>query len=179
MSDKPQDKPKAAPQLAPGKENMNGIEYVSTRHDAKIPVGVTLQDVLAPAFWAHHAMQLRPMDEIRARAEDGTWMAYLIVLDSSRTWAKVQLLSEHKLSTRDVSLSHASDKAVQDLIKAHKIIHRGPRKWSVVRESDDAVIHQDEQTRPAAEAWLDAYARVEVSGDPALADSVRKQTAKV
>ena len=77
MADQPADKQLI--QLAPNE--MQQQDYVSTRFDVRIPQGVTPQDITNPAFWAHHAIKLKPMDEIRVHSEDGTWLAYYIVLD--------------------------------------------------------------------------------------------------
>lgn len=155
---------KQVPQLAPGMDNLIALEQVSTVYDAKIPVGVAPETLLQPAFWAHHGIRLKPMDEIRARAEDGTWLARLVVLDSSRNWAKVQMLHHYKLTTADVSLSQASEEDVRAFVAKHKVVHRGPHKWSVVRTHDAAVLHEGEQERAQAVAWLDAHARVNAMG---------------
>jgi hypothetical protein len=146
-------------QLPPGKDNLNGFEYVSTRFDALIQHGITPDDIRAPAFWANHGKDLRPLDEIRARAEDGTWIANLIVLDSSRTWAKVQVMNVTYLSTADVSESQAVEKSVESFVDQHKIIHRGKRRWSVIRYVDGAVLAEDIVDRNDAVKWLVQHAK--------------------
>lgn len=144
------------------------LDYVSTKHDARVQKDVTPSDVLVPGFWAHHAMKLKPFDEIRVRSEDGTWMGYYVVLDCSRTWAKLKLLSLHSLGTADVALTQASETEVRAFIDQHKVIHRGPRKWSVVRKSDGAVLAEGIEQRDEAGTWLDQHARKQV-GVPGVA----------
>lgn len=139
------------------------LDYVSTRHDAVVQQGVDPKAILVPSFWAHHAVKMKPMDEIRARAEDGTWVAYLIVTDASRTWAKVQQLSLHRLTTADVAMTQANEADVEAFKAAHKVVHRGPRGWSIVRKGDDAVIAEDKSTKPDALAELDRLARTQSS----------------
>src|SRR6267142_2245548 len=134
MSEK-KDQPIA--QLSP--IGLNGFDYVSTRYDALVGIGQKPEDLRNPAYWSHQAMKPKPMDEIRARAEDGTWMGYYVVLDCSRTWAKVKELHRFMLGTADVSLTQASQQEFADFIAAHKVVHRGPHKWSVVRKVDSAV----------------------------------------
>lgn len=158
----PQDKQQI--QLAPG--SMQPLEYVSTRHDAVIAAGVTPQDLLDPAFWAHHAVKLKPMDEIRARAEDGTWVGYYIVTDCSRTWARVRELSMHRLTTADVAATQASEAEVQAFMAAHKVSHTQETKWRVVRSSDRVAVQEQLGTREAALEWLERHARSQV-GAPA------------
>lgn len=147
------------PQLPPGMENFAIFEHFSTRHVAKIPTGVKLDEVCAPAFWAHHSKDLRPWDEIQARAEDGTWFANLVVLDCSRTWARVRLISYHPLTAADVAQSQSAELEVQRVVNEHLVQHRGPRGWSVVRKSDKAVLVEMLGEREKAEEWLSQHAK--------------------
>lgn len=151
------------------------FDYVSTRYDALIGIGQKPEDLLNPAFWAHHAVKLKPMDEIRARAEDGTWMGHYLVLDCSRTWAKVKELNRWSLGTSDVALTQASQEEFKAFVAQHKIVHRGPHKWSVVRNGDSAVISEGHVQRGDAEKALDKYARAQIGVEakaPAPAASV-------
>lgn len=149
-------------QLPPN--NLQGFDYVSTRHDALVPKGMEPKHLLAPAFWAHHAVKLRPMDEIRARAEDGTWLATYVVLDCSRTWAKVHQLSFHRLTTADVSLTQASADEIKAMIEAHEVKYVKGREWHVIRKSDRAVLQEHMGDKDAASAWLEAYANQQIGG---------------
>jgi hypothetical protein len=155
-------------QLAPGALEL--FEQVSLRYDAEIAPGIPPEALLVPGFWAHHAVKLRPMHEIRARAADGTWVGYYLVLDCSRTWAKVQCLSMHRLTTGDVALTQASEAEVKAFIDQHKVTHRGPHKYSVVRKADNAVLTEGIQVKEDAIAWLERHARAQI-GAPAIAKS--------
>jgi hypothetical protein len=157
-----QDRP--LPQLAPGDFSL--FEHVSTRYDALIAQGVEPEQLTNPAFWAHHSVRLKPMDEIRARAVDGTWMAELVVLDCSRTWAKVKMLRIERLTTSDVALTQASQAERQAFIDAHEVKLRGPHKWSVIRKQDRVVVQEDLATQDAAKTWLEALA-TNIGGAPA------------
>ncbi len=162
MSEKVNTNEKQLIQLAPNE--LQFYEQASLRWDCKIPAGVNLEDVMVPAFWSHHAMKLAPWHEIRVRAEDGTWMANLIVLDSSRTWARVAILSCHGFSSRDVSQSQASEVEVKSVLEAHSIVHRGPHKWSIVRKADKAIIQEGIEQKETAITELEKFARSQVGG---------------
>src|SRR6266404_9387537 len=56
-----------------------------------LPMTVTLDEALQPSYWAHVAEQLTPLDEIKVRAEDGSFVAYLIVGWCGRNYAHVVL----------------------------------------------------------------------------------------
>ena len=153
-------------QLAPN--DLQLFEQVSVRYDAVIAQGVTPEDLLVPGFWAHHAVKLQPMSEIRARAADGTWLAYYVVVDCSRTWAKVRLLSMHQLSSSDVSLTQASADDIKAFVGAHSVVWRAQHKFSIVRNADKAVIMEGIQLKDEAIAWLQSHARAQVGGPPSL-----------
>ena len=158
-------KEKTIPQLSP--ESLKPFEYISTRHDALVAQGVTVEDLLNPAYWAHHAVKLRPMDEIRARAEDGTWMAYLVVLASDRTWARCQLLSKHNLGTADVALTQANEAEVKRQKGLYTISFSGPEKYRVIRKADKNVMSSGHEQKQDAERWLDRHVREQLSAPPA------------
>ena len=161
MADKPEP---VLPQLAPGALQL--FEHVSLRYDAMIGQGIKPEEMLEPGFWAHHAVRLRPMNEIRARAEDGTWIAELLVLDCSRNWAKVQILHLHQLTSSDVALTQASEQAVKDFVAKHEVVFRGQHKWSIVRKGDRAVLAEGIEQKDSAKAWLEAHARSQIGPQP-------------
>jgi hypothetical protein len=155
-------------QLPPN--NLQLFESVSTRYDAEIPQGVAPEHLLEPAFWAHQAVKLRPMDEIRARAIDGTWVGTYVVLDCSRTWARVRQLSFSRLTTGEVAETQASEQAVRDYIAGHNVAFRGAQhKWSITRKADKAVIEEGIAEKDEATKRLEALARSHVGGAAATA----------
>lgn len=164
MEAKQADKPQV--QLPPNA--LYPFEHVSTRHAAVVQQGVKPEDMLAPAFWAHQALKLRPYDEIRVHCEDGSWMANVVVLDCSRTWAKVIILNHYPLTTGDVSLTQASEQAVQEYIAGHTITFRGQHKWSIVRKSDKNVLFEGIEMKDEALKKLELHARSTL-GVPAAA----------
>jgi hypothetical protein len=146
---------KPIPQLAPGMEHLSLFEHHSKLISAIIPVGVTPEDILHPEFWSHHAKFLLPNDEIRARALDGTWTAYLIVRDSTRTSTTVHLRQLINFEAKE----QISDQELLAFINAHDVVHRGPLKWSVVRKADKAVLVENIVVKTEAHAWLEKTAR--------------------
>lgn len=159
-------------QLAPG--NIALLEHVSLVHDALVPSDVHPLYLEQPAFWAHVADKLRPWHEIRARAEDGSWMARGIVLAAERTWAKVRLIQIHEFSPITAALppgmapkpveapaatAQATDESIQSFIDQHVYKHRGPKGHSIVRKADSQVLVEGLGTKDEAIKWLDTHAR--------------------
>lgn len=151
-------------QLAPG--GLQLLEHVSNRHDADIAQGVDPKELLKPEFWAHQAVRLRPMDEIRARATDGTWVGYYLVLDTSRTWARVHLLSFHRLTTGQVAETQASELEVKKFLGAHEVKYRGALKWSLIRKGDGGVLEENIAEKEVAITRLEQIARTHVGAAP-------------
>jgi len=138
-------------------------EQVRHQFAIDVAIGVSLNDVMRPHFWTHHSTRLAPWDRIEVRAEDGSWFAELLVLATDRTWTRVHLLSRHSLTSADVSLTQASDDEVAAFRAALEVMHRGPRKWSVVRKEGREVLSEDKQAKSDAEAAADEIARAEAA----------------
>ena len=161
------DKPKSAAQLQP--MDFNGAEYESSRYIALVETGVPPERVLEPDYWTHHAAKLKPWDYVEARAKDGTWMTELRVLDCSRTWARMKQMTFTRMTTGDVSMTQASADEITKAAAAYKVVHRGPRGWSVVRQDPErTVVHEQEATKDGAEDWLKKHAEQEVRGPLAV-----------
>lgn len=117
--------------------------WVATAHANTQP-----EDLLKPEYFSHVAAKLRPWDKIEARADDGTWYAEFLVLESGRNWARVVMLTKHNLTSADVAQSQAQ--AMSKL----EIVYRGPHsKWSVIRKADNEVLHEGEETQGGAVNW--------------------------
>lgn len=145
--------------------NLALLEHVSQLHDAVIPADVHPLHLSNPAFWAHVAAKLSPWNEIRARAEDGSWMGRFIVLDCARTWAKVKMLEFHEFATITAIKPAQGEKPIgaapsyQEIIDQHTYQHRGPKGHSIIRKSDKEVIVEGLGTKAEALAWLETHAR--------------------
>lgn len=135
-------------QLSPARFKL--AEYERQIYVATAEEGCTPEDLLKPEHWAHVAKDLKPWDRIEARANDGTWFAEYLVLDTSRAWARVRLLGEvQHITTADVAQTQAS------LQGTYRVEYKGPHsKWCVIRNSDNAMQKEGEGSRDAAETWM-------------------------
>ena len=111
-----------------------------------LPVTATLDDALEPSFWAHNADRMQPSDQIILRAEDGSWIAYLVVAYCERNYAKVVL-------DRCIKLD-ADTTAPVTTIK-HFVQWKGPRlKYCVIRTADSALLKEGCLTKDEASSWM-------------------------
>lgn len=142
-------KQKRSPTLMPDRIGL----AENKRHDWVVDaeVGVTVQDILDPSYWALVAREMEPLDHIEVRADDGKWIANLIVRQCERTYAKVHLASVIEFQ-ENVDLPQVSAK--------HKVEFKGGTlKNCVIRIKDDAVLQSGFKTREEADTWLRNYER--------------------
>lgn len=106
-------------------------------------------DLLKPEYWAHFAQKLRLRDRIEVWANDGSWIADVVVMGATKNSADVRVLRVDYLD---------NVRPVGDLpegLKSYEVRYRGIHsQWSVIRVADNAVVHEGEGSRTAADNWL-------------------------
>lgn len=105
--------------------------------------------LLQPSFWAHVGARLKVGDRIEVSAFDGAWLVELLVRSSSRTEARVVMLTFHDLNK--------ADRAAKELTEGDPLeaIYKGPTlKWCVVRKSDGARMVEKLDGKEQAENWI-------------------------
>lgn len=107
--------------------------------------GTSLDEMLAPDYWAHVARQFKVGDRIEIVPDGGEWFAELFVRAVSANAATVFPL-------RHVVFAEAQDTQAQ-AGGGVEIKYRGNAKWSLVRRSDKAVLFDGGATREEAEAY--------------------------
>ena len=131
-----------------------GVEFMRSEYLCTAHPNTTPEDLLAPEYWAHISAQLRPRDRIEAWANDGSWMAEYVVLEAGRNWANVKTLNCWNLSGEDIARTSAAI-AAEYAGLPYEVKFRGEHcLWSVLRKSDNAVMHENEGTKGGADQWL-------------------------
>lgn len=130
----------------------SGLEYKCRQFQATIPQEHTIEQIMIPAYWSIVANELTPYNEIRALAEDGSWVAYLIVNEVGTNYARVTLDRMIEMDRFDPNVKEKVDTS------DYRVVYRGEHfRWSVKRISDNAWIHEFAQSRGAAHAWLNEH----------------------
>ena len=129
-------------------DRFEGAEFMRQVFVARPKPGTPFESVLDPAYWAHNASKLRLRDRIEIEPEDNAYFAELRVIDCGRTWAKVLVL-------RHIDLNAPAEKAEEAADESFIVKFRGPKKWSVVRESDKAIMVEGLGSEAEAGAWLE------------------------
>ncbi len=138
---------KSAPVLS---EERHGLSE-SKRQDwvVDVPINHTLKDCLDPSYWALVAYKMEPLDHIELRAEDGSWVAFVIVHFCERTYARVVL-------DRVIKLDGEKD-APEGSIR-NRVEWKGTQvRYAVIRNSDDKVLQHGFRAKADAQKWLIDY----------------------
>lgn len=123
---------KRSVQISPGRMKLS--QYERQEWVANAPEGCTVDDIKEQGFWSLMAHLMKPYDRIEVRADDGTWMAELVVVGCGRNWAKVHILNHYKLSSATEEMKGDSEFRVE---------FKGPqKKWCIIRNSDDEFIRE-------------------------------------
>ena len=144
-----QDKPRAT---AMHPSRMKLAEYERQEWIANAEHGHTVEDLMVPGYWAHMAAQMNPYDHIEVRAEDGSWIADLIVIQVDRNWAKVMLRAKFDLVAAEALPSGQAQ---------HKVEWKGPQhRFCVIRLSDSVSVRGEFKTKEEAISWMREHERV-------------------
>ena len=112
--------------------------------------GVKKSDIEDPAYWSHVASKFRPSDKIEVMAADGSFYAEYLVTSCDKTWAKVA-----EMKFLDLTKAAVVTNEQAEIINAgYQIKWRGPKKWSVIRKSDLAVLHEGLHSEADGNKWL-------------------------
>lgn len=118
--------------------------YVATAFDNTKP-----EDLLRPEYWAHFAQKLKLRDRIEVWANDASWVAEVVVLGATKNAADVRVLRVDHID------AYQPEGATSDHLKSYDVRYRGLHsQWSVVRLADNALVHEGEGSKAAADKWL-------------------------
>ncbi len=113
--------------------------------------GVSIEEILKPEYWAHVSAKMITGDTIRAIPEDMAFFLELLVIDTSKQWAKVKEIHRVLLTAEEAS-------PIEEDID-FEVKFRGARRWSVVRKSNNAVEAENMASKADAFAWISEYAK--------------------
>ena len=113
---------------------------------ADIPNATDRATLLDPEYWSHYASDLKPNDLVIAQSEDGDWECWLRVRFVGTAEVRMAVL---------FSQNYTEDKIAEDAGATHKIKWISPpKKFGVIRISDNAVVKDGMYPREQAEQFL-------------------------
>lgn len=143
-----------APRLNAGR--IKAAEFVQVRYVVRPEAGVTLEQMLDPAYWTHVSRKMKAGDHVEVIADDNTWYAELLVLAAGPVWAKVAIINERSLlKTVEVAESETTDHPGFEIKWGGNI-----DKFRVIRTEDNEIISRGHDKKVEAAVWLDEYVKV-------------------
>jgi hypothetical protein len=140
--------------LHPTALRANGADYLRTYHQVKVGPEITLEDILKPAFWAHHTNVLRPDDLIDILSTDGGLDMQVRVIGKGIGMVMVRPL---RVWVREQE--EAADESEIDL-PAGYIVNFAPKQgWRVMTSDPHMIISKDHKSREEATAIAVAHSR--------------------
>lgn len=127
----------------------NGADFVRTYHHVEVGPDVTVEDILKPAFWAHHVSTLRAGDLIDILSEDGGIDMQVRVTGKGVGYVEVRPL---RVWQRADKAAAAEPEAVNDDdVPAGYTVNFAPRqKFRVWLKEPSEMIAKDIPTRAEA-----------------------------
>jgi hypothetical protein len=141
-------KTRTVPMIAPNRVQTG--DHARTVWVINAESGENPGDFLQPEYWANVAQNMRPMDHVEVRSDDGTYWGEFLVTSADRNWAKLHLL-------REIKLQSVGEQPVDE---RYKVEWKGAHlRWCVIRSSDKSAVHEGAQERGVALRWLEEYLR--------------------
>ncbi len=108
--------------------------------------GTTLEDVMKPEYWVHHARRVKIWDHLKVQAEDGEFYVELLV----------HAVTENSVFVKIIHVVEISDEVREEVSKeGFSVSWGGPQqKWRIVRNADGATINKGFPDRISAEEAL-------------------------
>jgi hypothetical protein len=155
---KPAEAPKPKPNRKAQYNDLVLAEYKRLEYIHTPPIGVGVEELENPEYWAHVAQYLQPYTRIEVRSADGVWIAELIVKAASSFRASMHIdrvILLHKPGARV-----APAQPPEAVPEGFDIKHRGATaKWTVKALSDGVMLKEGLESRSAAILWLQQHLR--------------------
>ena len=161
-------------------------DYIHDRYTVVLPPDVTLADLFAPTFWAHHTKRLTIHTIVRCIAEDGSFDLDLTVaaVPEGKSSIVMKLRPNYGGMSGEAAVAEAQKQAEEARVKEVpfardgkpivRVKHLAATGWRVLG-LEGREISRDHKTQTEAVRSMNKYltdARLEMPSDAAIAASV-------
>lgn len=116
------------------REHFELDKFAYSTHSAFVPSGFTAEDLTDPYYWSHVRALISTFDEIRAVAEDGSFVARLFVQSCSPSQVVVRVESWKAFDEAPAApASHSR----------YSIAQKGRNGWCIVDNEDGSIIRKN------------------------------------
>jgi len=142
----------AAPIVPVKPSEFGRAQHTYTSHNAIVASGTKEKDLTKADLWDHVAYQLKMYDEVRAIAEDGSFVATLIVTFKHANKALLTVTNFTKLETVSFEEEAGLDR--------YSVKQRGVKKWCIIDNNDASVVEELIPTQAEAYKKLEEFLAV-------------------
>lgn len=143
----------------------NGADFVRTYHHVSVDPDVTVEDLMTPGFWAHHANSLRVNDLVDVLAADGSLDCQLRVVGKGIGFVKMRprmLWQSEERKPRKPAEPDSADEGddLPELPEGYVVNFTPKTKWRVFTKEPHAEVSRDHATKRAAHDAALAHAAI-------------------
>ena len=138
--------------LRPSHCDFGAYQHKVNQFSVVVPGNLKKDDLENHELWVNQARLFSMGCEVRALADDMSFVAYCICTYAQGSTAKLKVISFDKLDEVDAD-------ALTDATQDYEVKLRGPKKWSIVQKSTGAIIKEDIPTQLEAMKELSDYQR--------------------
>ncbi|MES9841223.1 MAG: hypothetical protein ABW134_11775 [Candidatus Thiodiazotropha endolucinida] len=128
--------------------NVQLAQHAYRMFNVAVPGKISKKDITNPVLFEHVAKQLTLFSELRVIADDGSFMARLLVMYVSGTDVIARVIEYHEFEELDYS---------RDNVGEYFTHLRGPKRWCIVKRSDGSVVKENMPDKATAERELGEY----------------------
>ena len=128
--------------------NVQLAQHAYRMFNVSVPVKIEKETLTNSVLWEHIARDISLFSELRVVAEDGSFMARLLVVHVLGTDVRTRVLEYHEFEDIDYSTENVGEYFTQ---------LRGPKRWCIVKRSDGTIVMEGIQNKATAERELGEY----------------------
>lgn len=144
------EKPKPKAVLHPTAMRSNGADYVRTYHHIVVNPTITLEDLLRPAFWAHHTNGIRVGDLIDVLSEDGGMDVQLRVEEKGTGYIRMRPRMVWLREANPMAFDPSATIEKPPVPDGYKVSFAPRTRWRVMTENPVLEISRDHVSEVAA-----------------------------
>lgn len=119
------------------------------QYSCTVPAGMGKAELVKSEMWDHIAAKLQLFDEVRCIAEDGAWLAHIIV--TFKAGNKVLVQPIHFTQLEVISYEEQSG------LNRFEVKQRGMKKWCIMDTKDGSVVYEEIPTQAEAHRKLEEH----------------------
>lgn len=134
----------------PSNTLMNPADFSRTLRRIKVPVGMSIEDVLTPGNWANIYAKVAVDDEVIVWREDRAWRLHLLVVEVGAGLVRTIVLHKADNLLPSAGLAPKEPETPLDPPSGYKVNHTPKTGWRVLTEDPHMEVSRNHRTKHEA-----------------------------